>query len=300
MVGKIIKGIAGFYYIHPSGLDETHNLSESVYECKAKGIFRNKNIKPLVGDNVEFDVLDENKKKGNILKVLDRTNQLIRPAVSNIDQALVIFATAQPEPSFNLLDRFLLSMEIQGIKSLVCFNKMEIVSGEQLTMLQDTYQSANYNVLFTSALNCTGLANLKSLLLGKTTVLAGPSGVGKSSLMNELIPNANMEVGAISQKIERGKHTTRHTELFCMGSNTYLMDTPGFSSLYLDSIEKEDLKTYFPEFAPYQGMCRFTGCIHIHEPGCAIKVALGEGKLSKQRYDNYMYLFNELKEKRKY
>lgn len=292
MQGKIIKGIAGFYYVHTPGF--------GVYECKAKGIFRNKKIKPLIGDNVVIEVLDENFKKGNIMEIGNRKNQLVRPAVSNVDQALVIFAAAKPEPNLNLLDRFLIVMNKQKVNTIVCFNKNDIVSEKEETLLADAYNKGNYHVVFTSVPQEKGIDRIRELLRDKTTVLAGPSGVGKSSLINLLIPEALMEIGTLSAKIDRGKHTTRHSELFCMEGSTYIMDTPGFSSLSIEDIEKEELKEYFPEFQRYVDYCRFGGCMHINEPNCAVKEALSEDKISKIRYDNYILLYEELKDKKKY
>lgn len=292
MQGKIIKGIGGFYYIHTPGM--------GVYECKAKGIFRNQRVKPLVGDNVSIDILDEKEKKGNIMEICNRKNQLIRPAVSNVDQAMVIFAAAKPAPNLNLLDRFLISMRKEEIETIVCFNKMDIVTEKEISRLRDIYHLGGYHVLFTSACMDEGITVMTEQLQGKTTVLAGPSGVGKSSLINRIKPEANMETGEISAKIERGKHTTRHSELFLLNEDTYIMDTPGFSSLHIEDIEKEDLKNFFPEFADYEEGCRFRGCIHINEPGCRVKEALNQGGISKIRYDNYVSLYNEIKDKRKY
>lgn len=292
MQGKIIKGIGGFYYIHTPGM--------GVYECKAKGIFRNQNVKPLVGDNVIIDILDEKEKKGNIMEICNRKNQLIRPAVSNVDQAMVIFAAAKPAPNLNLLDRFLISMYKENIETIVCFNKMDIVTEKELFLLKENYRNGGCHVLFTSAVLDEGVELIREKLLGKTTVLAGPSGVGKSSLINRISPEANMATGEISAKIERGKHTTRHSELFLLGEETYIMDTPGFSSLYIENVEKEELKDYFPEFTALEADCRFRGCIHINEPGCAVKEGLRQGKISKIRYANYVSMYEELKERKKY
>ena len=292
MQGKIIKGIAGFYYVH---------VAESgIYECKAKGSFRNQKVKPLVGDNVRLEVLDEEEKKGNIQEILPRKNELIRPAVANIDQALVIFAAAKPKPNFNLLDRFLILMQYQKVPAVVCFNKQDMVEEEELKLLRDTYESAGYPVRFTSAVREEGLTEIRELLKGKTTTVAGPSGVGKSSLINLLSPEAGMETGDISRKIERGKHTTRHSELFALDEDTFICDTPGFSSIYLPEMEKEELGTYFLEFVKYEPFCRFQGCAHIHEPGCGVKEALEEKKISSIRYENYKLLYEELKDKRRY
>ena len=237
MQGKIIKGIAGFYYVHVPG--------KGVYQCKAKGIFRKHKVKPLVGDDVCIDILDEEKKEGNIKDIFPRRNALIRPAVANVDQAMVIFAVSRPAPNLGLLDRFLISMEYQEIPAIVCFNKRDIAGDEEEEKLRSIYEKCGCHLLFTSVREQTGTEQIRELLQGRTTVVAGPSGVGKSSMINFLYPEAEMTVGEISQKIDRGKHTTRHSELFSIGDNTYLMDTPGFSSLYLTDLEKEDLKEYF-------------------------------------------------------
>ena len=292
MQGKIIKGIAGFYYIY------TEN--DEIYECKAKGIFRKDKQKPLVGDNVEIEVLDEQGKEGSVTAILPRKNSLIRPAVANVDQAFVIFAMENPKPNFMLLDRFLIMMEKENVPAVICFNKKDLATEEELEFLYETYKSCGYQVLLSSTFNGEGLEEIREILKGKTTVVAGPSGVGKSSITNALQENVQMETGEISKKLKRGKHTTRHSQVIPVGKDTYLMDTPGFSSLYLTDIEEQKLKDYFPEFREYEDQCRFQGCRHIHEPGCAVKEALNNHKISSLRYEDYLGLHEEIKEKRRF
>lgn len=291
MQGKIVKGIAGFYYIYGGAC---------LYECKARGVFRKDNQKPLVGDNVEFTVLDEEKRLGNIDRLLPRHSELIRPAVANVDQALVIFSSVKPKPNFNLLDRFLIMMRQQQIPCIICFNKQDI-DGEGLgEEYRRIYADCGYETLTVSSELGTGLDRLKELLRGKTTTVAGPSGVGKSSLVNCLQSRVVMETGQISAKIERGKHTTRHTELLAAGEDTYILDTPGFSSLGLFELEKEELAGFYPEFAPYEKYCKYAGCAHMEEPVCGIRDAVAQGQVSRVRYENYRLLYEELRNARKY
>ena len=292
MTGKIIKGISGFYYVYVEGA--------GLYECKAKGAFRKQKIKPLVGDNVEIAVIDEANKLGNVEKILPRKNELIRPAVSNIDMALVIFASAKPDPNFNLLDRFLCMMEYQKVPVTICFNKIDLVDKEKLKEYSRIYEPAGYNVIFTCTKTKEGLGSIRSLLEGKTTTVAGPSGVGKSSIINCLQSDIKMETGTISEKIERGKHTTRHSEIIPVSHDTYIMDTPGFSSMDVPRFEKEDLWTCYPEFVRHEPYCRFIGCSHINEPDCGVKAAIEDGEISPVRYENYKLLYEELKNRHKY
>lgn len=291
MIGKIMKGIAGFYYV---GVAES-----GVYECKAKGIFRKDKIKPLVGDDVEIEVLNEEEKLGNIVKILPRRSELIRPAVANIDQALVIFAAREPKPNLSLLDRFLVIMEKQDVPVIICFNKQDLCDEEEVGRLKEIYEACGYPVVLASAKLGEGIEEIKALLRGKTTTVAGPSGVGKSSLTNLLQNEVQMETGEISKKLGRGRHTTRHSQIIQIEEDTWLYDTPGFTSFYVEEIEKEELRFYFREFSKYEGTCRFQGCTHTHEPGCMVKNALEEGKISKERYENYLELYGELKEKKK-
>lgn len=292
MQGKIVKGISGFYYVHV--------VESGIYECKAKGIFRQQKMKPLVGDDVEIDIISEEKKTGNVAAILPRKNALIRPAVANVDQALLIFAAVSPNPNFNLLDRFLVMMGRQDVPVILCFNKCDLITEEQKQEIEAIYEASGCKILFVSAKKELGLKELQEILEGKTTTVAGPSGVGKSSLINLLAPEACMETGEISKKIERGRHTTRHAELIQLKGDGYIMDTPGFSSLYLPEMEKEELQDCYPEFAAYEPYCRFQGCSHISEPDCRVKEALSEGKIHPVRYENYCQLYGELKDRKKY
>lgn len=291
MRGRIVRGIAGFYYVQ---------TGSRIYECKAKGIFRKDKKKPLPGDYVEIDILDEVSLTANISAILPRTNELIRPAVANVDLALVIMAAASPAPNLNLLDRFLVTMEQQRVNCCVCFNKQDLVDEQIKDRLRESYRNTGYPVLFTSARQEEGFLELRKILSGRTTTVAGPSGVGKSSLINCLQSHTSMETGEISSKIERGKHTTRHSELICVSEGTYIVDTPGFSSIELIGMEKEELQDYFPDFAPWEPECRFAGCAHVKERDCGVKRALERGEISTSRYENYCQLYEELKGHRKY
>ena len=291
MQGKIVKGIAGFYYVNVDGI---------LYECKAKGVFRKDHRKPLVGDDVLLEVLDEEKKTGNVTELLPRKSELIRPAVANVDQGMVIFAMTSPAPNLNLLDRFLIMMDRQKLPCLICFNKMDLDDGKLLETYQFAYEKSGHPLLFISAKEGTGLKELRAFLEGKTTTVAGPSGVGKSSLINHLLGETAMETGGLSAKIDRGKHTTRHSELLRIDQDSFIFDTPGFSSLEVMDIEKEELAACYEEFVPYEKYCRFGGCSHVTEPVCGVRQAVETGEIPRIRYENYCQLYGELKSKRKY
>ncbi len=291
MKGKIIRGIAGFYYV----------LAEDarVYECKAKGIFRKDRQKPLVGDEVCLEVIDAAEQTANVTRLLPRKNELIRPAVANVDQAMVLFALKDPDPESAILDRFLVMMEKAGIPVLICFNKKDLVDSEAAVRWKEIYEACGYEVHLLSADREDGTEAVRQKLKGKTTVVAGPSGSGKSTLTNGMQSIVRMETGEISRKLKRGKNTTRHAELIPIGTDTFFCDTPGFTSLDLPEMEASELQQYFPEFAPYEPSCRFTGCAHIHEPDCGVKAALEGGKIPKERYDNYCRFYAALKEQEK-
>ncbi len=306
--GKIVKGVGGFYYVH---------VTESgVYECKARGVFRNENVKPLVGDDVAIDVISEEEKTGNVTEILPRKNALIRPLVANVDQALVFVALSAPKPNLGLLDRFLVLMEQQDVPSVICMNKTDLSTEDEIERFRAIYAPCGYPIYFFSAKTGDGVEVLFAQISKKTSVVAGPSGVGKSTLINAVAPHANMETGELSRKIERGKNTTRHAELITVDDETFLVDTPGFSSLSAEAFATEETQTpegirpvdadtladFFQEFVRVQEEtpCRFRGCSHISEPGCAVRAALEDGRISRSRYASYVQIYNELKEAKRY
>lgn len=283
--GKIIRGVGGFYYVVTG--------DATIYECKAKGIFRKDDVKPLVGDVVSLSVLDEEKLIGNIEEILPRKNALTRPAVANVDQAIVVFSLTKPKPNRGLLDRFLLMMEREGVPVWLCLTKTDLVSREVTEQMKKAYEPCTEGVLPVSNTEGSGIRDVRAAMRGRTTVLAGPSGVGKSSLVRHICPEAAPEIGNISKKTERGKHTTRHSELFHIGENTFLFDTPGFSALGLPDLLPEELGAYIPEFEPYLGKCRFPVCTHVHEPECAVREQVGSA-IDEERYRSYCQMFDEL------
>ena len=283
--GKIIRGVGGFYYVATPDAD--------VYECKAKGIFRKDDIKPLVGDDVVLSVLDKEAGLGNVDEILDRKNELTRPAVANVDQAIVVFSLKSPKPNRGLLDRFLLMMDMQGVPVWLCLTKTDLVGDDEVEQMAEAYEKCTLGVLPISNIDGSGIRAVRSAMKGKTTVLAGPSGVGKSSLVSHICPDINPEVGSVSKKTQRGKHTTRHSELYQMDDVTFLCDTPGFSALSVPEMLPEDLAAYMPEFDEFLGKCRFQMCTHIHEPDCAVREAVGV-TIDKSRYESYKQMFEEL------
>ncbi len=291
MTGKIIKGIGGFYYVAAE--------DGKLYECKARGVFRKEKMRPLVGDDCEIEILDAGACLGNVEKVLPRRNALTRPAVANADQAIVIFAASHPEPGYGLIDRYLVRMSYVDMPVILLINKVD-ENRERAEELQAVYGKAGYTVVLTSARTGEGMEQVRQLLEGKTSVFSGPSGVGKSSVLNRLYPEMNAETGAISEKIGRGKHTTRHSELTAVGGGTFLCDTPGFSSVELpEQVQEDTLELCFPEFAPYLGSCRFASCRHLSEPDCSVKQALEQGEIGQTRYNSYTAFQDILRDRRK-
>ena len=288
--GKIIKGIAGFYYVHVE--------DKGLFECKAKGLFRKEKIKPLVGDNVFISITDESFRLGNIEDIVTRKNEIIRPACANIDMAVLVMAASRPAPKFTLLDRIMVFFEYHDIPVILCFNKCDEIMEEDMVYIISRYERSGAKILFVSAMDGIGLDELKETLRDKTAILTGPSGAGKSSLINRLCPDAGLEVGDIS-RIGRGRHTTRHSEIFKAEEGTFIMDTPGFTSLDVPDIDELKLRYYFNEFKGHENKCRFDGCVHVHEPGCAVKEALENGMINRERYESYISMFEDLKTRRK-
>lgn len=288
--GIIVKGIGGFYYV------QTEN---EVIECRARGKFRKEKVIPLVGDRVQITV-NKASNQGVIEEIENRDTQLIRPPVANVDQAIIVFAIQQPDPNLSLLDRFLALSENQRINTIICFNKIDLCQNDELNRLKAIYTSIGYDVIPTSTRTGVGIRELRDQLKNKISVFAGPSGVGKSSLLNGIQPNLSLKTGEISQKIERGKHTTRHVELLELAFGGWVVDTPGFSSLSLEFIEESELQHDFREFHQLLGMCKFVGCMHLNEPGCEIKKRLTDNTISQHRYESYLQLLDEIKQARRY
>ena len=281
MEGIIIKGIGGFYYI---------KTDEGIIECKARGKFRYNSLKPMVGDRVTIKV--ENG-KGVIEDIHERSSELIRPTVANVTQAFVVFAIKNPDINLDLLNRFLTLCEYNDIHAVVCLNKEDLCTEEEKENLKVLINDIGYEVLFINAKEGKGFDALKERLEHNITVLCGPSGAGKSTLLNSFIDREHMETGSVSEKIGRGKHTTRHSELIDI-DNGYLVDTPGFTTLDVTFIDRDSLKYCFPEFNDYNNLCKFNGCNHYKEPKCAVKEAVEEGKINKLRYEFYIKTLEEI------
>ncbi|MCT4508477.1 MAG: ribosome small subunit-dependent GTPase A [Tepidibacter sp.] len=287
--GRITKGIGGFYYI---------DTKEGIYECKARGIFRKKKVTPLVGDIVDISVVNEEEKKGVIEDIKKRDSELIRPPIANINKAIIVFSIKNPQPHFSLLDRFIVLAEKEGLEVIIVINKIDLDDNKEYENVKKVYNNAGYKVIPISTKKDINIQLVKNELKNSIVVFAGPSGVGKSSLLNKIDSNLSLETGSISEKIKRGKHTTRYAQLLKLEDGGMVADTPGFSSLTLDSIEPEDLKDYFIEFDDYADDCKFyRNCLHENEPNCGVKNALDEGKITTQRYESYLQLLNEIRKK---
>lgn len=290
--GRIIKGIGGFYYIE---------TEKGLYECRARGIFRKNKITPLVGDFVKISVVDEDNKKGVVEEIQERKTELVRPPIANVNKALIVFAVKNPTPHLSLLDRFIVLAERENLEIVIILTKIDLDNDNTFEKIKNIYEPCGYKVIGVSNLENKNIDKVKEELKDNTVVFAGPSGVGKSSLLNQIDSNFQLKTGDVSDKIKRGKHTTRHAELFELKFGGMVADTPGFSSLTLDDIEDIDLKDYFIEFEDYDD-CKFgSRCIHQNEPNCAVKEAVENGEIPKERYESYIQLLNEIRQgKRRY
>lgn len=282
--GRIIRSLSGFYDVDDG---------QKIVRCRAKGSFRQKKITPLVGDEVRFVP------EGRIEEILPRRNRLTRPPVANVDQAVLVFAAIYPEPHPMLLERFLVMVRTQGIRPVICLNKWDQTQETEETLaasLAETYRRAGFDVLCTSTRTGEGIQELKERLSGRVSVLAGPSGVGKSSLLNALIPGVRLETGDLSEKIQRGKNTTRCAQLLRLEEEEgFVADTPGFTSLRLEDVTSETLSEAYPEFEPYKQTCYFPLCSHVSEPDCGVRRAVEAGQIVRERYEGYLALWRELK-----
>jgi len=283
--GLILKGVGGFY---------TVECGSGTYECRTRGVFRKKGITPLPGDFVNFSITDESAREGWIEEIEPRQNFFIRPPVANVNQIAVVLAKTSPEPDFLLVDKLLVTAEKNGITPLIVINKIDLIDDKELSEVKDIYKSTGYQVVAISKVGKQGYDELHEKLKGYRTVFAGQSGVGKSTILNNIMDSWVMETGDMS-RIQRGRHTTRHVQLLSLDNDGYVVDTPGFSSMSLEGIEYSELSSMYPEFNRAEGRCKFNSCSHIKEPGCAIKDSVHAGGISRIRYECYQRLYEELK-----
>lgn len=291
MKGLIIKGIGGFYYVMTQ--------EGEVVEAKGRGIFKKDKITLLVGDEVEIQMTDRDNAKGVINSIFPRKNQFARPPISNVDMFIVVFAAKNPRPNYSVIDKFLINSQLNGIEPVICINKKDLVSERDIDEIRDIYGKI-YKTVAVSARTGEGTDDLRAMIKGRRAALAGPSGAGKSSIINLLHPKADMETGEVSRKTMRGRHTTRHVEIFSLAGGGMLFDTPGFTSFDLPDIDEDQLKYYYPEFAEFNDLCRYDDCRHLKEPDCAVLAAVAGGRINNRRYEAYVSNYEELKRRKRY
>lgn len=299
--GIIMKALSGFYYVRPKDGDD-------LVACRARGVFKLKGLTPLVGDRVLFERKNDGSGEGTVVELLPRKTSLVRPPMANADTALVVFAVTRPALNRMLLDKFLALSELAGLQSIICLTKADLLQGsgekteklrQSVQELKQVYETIGYPVYITSAADGSGMEELLAALDGRITVIAGQSGAGKSSLINRLIPGLKLETNEISEKLGRGKHTTRHVELFPIGRSGMLADTPGFSQLEFPEMEAEEMTRAFREMAALSSGCKFRGCLHLQEPGCEVLAALEKGAVHPHRYEHYKSFVREVRDRKR-
>lgn len=314
--GLIVKALSGYYYVLPEPVAGSGSGdSAGLVQCRARGVFKKRNITPLVGDRVSFERSENG--EGTVTEVHPRTSELIRPPVSNVDQAVLVFSMDEPALNLQLLDKFLVHIEHSGLEAVICFSKQDLLrtdkaaadrggggdsagsGGPDSEAVCRLYESIGYRVLSTSAKEGEGLDSVRGILKDRISVFSGQSGVGKSTLLNALMPHLVLETGEISMKLGRGRHTTRHVELIPLPEGGWVADTPGFSQLDFMEMEPEELGPAFREFAPLSEECRFRGCLHHKEPGCRVREAVEEGGVASSRYDHYLLFLEEMKDRKR-
>jgi ribosome biogenesis GTPase len=285
--GRIVKALAGYYYVQDG---------DALWQCRARGVFRKKGITPLVGDEVGYET---NGTEGTVTEILPRTSELIRPPIANINQAILVFSLAEPDFNPQLLDKFLVHTEAAGVEAVICLTKADLLDDQtELERIRTYCEAIGYPVVITSSKGKNGIEEIRAHLAGHLSVFAGQSGVGKSSLLNALFSELQLETAPISQKLGRGRHTTRHVELIHLPEGGWVADTPGFSSLDFQSIEANELGLYFKEMHARLGECKFRGCLHVNEPGCVVREAVEAGEIQPPRYEHYLEFLQEIKDRK--
>lgn len=309
--GLIVKALSGYYYVQAlqgteSNRSAVQNAAVNTIQCRARGIFKKKGVSPLVGDRVEYSLTENG--EGMVDEILPRSSELIRPPISNVDKAILVFSVQEPALNLQLLDKFLVHIEHAGLDAVICLTKEDLLDGlsvgeDEGAALADKvkalYEQIGYEVIRTSSVTGRGRAELLDLLAGHINVFAGQSGVGKSSMLNAMLPGLDLETNQISMRLGRGKHTTRHVELIPLPQGGFVADTPGFSQLDFLELGVEELGVCFKEFNRYSAACKFRGCTHMHEPGCRVIAAKEAGEIAESRYEHYVLFFTEMKEKKR-